>query len=68
MYQINDRFITADRGDEDYEYAEMQLIVCKAIKIPPKTGANTSDDIMAECAYVDGVLDDTYNTCAVRID
>lgn len=43
MYQINDRFITADRGDEDYEYAEMQLIVCKAIKIPPKTGANTSD-------------------------
>lgn len=23
---------------------------------------------MAECAYVDGVLDDTYNTCAVRID
>lgn len=70
IFQMNDRFMEELKGgDEMYEYAEMQLIVTKVIKVPPNTGANQSDKISSgECAYIDGVCDDLYNTCSLKID
>lgn len=69
IFQMNDRFMEELKGgDEEYEYAEMQLIVTKVIKVPPKTGQNQSDDVTGECAYIDGLCDDLYNTAAVKID
>lgn len=40
LFQMNDRFMEANEVNilDDYEYAEMQLIVTKAIKLPPHTG------------------------------
>jgi len=39
LYQMNDRFMgEGDGGHEFYEYAQMQLIICKVIKVPPKNG------------------------------
>jgi len=69
MYQLNDRFMNDYvLGDEDYQFAEMQLIVTKVIKIPPKTGANNTTSITGECAYIDGVTNDVYNSCSLKID
>ena len=43
---MNDRFMDDTMGGkEDYQYAEMQLIVTKVVKVPPKTGSNNTDDI-----------------------
>ena len=62
LFQLNDRFMSdLGVGDENYEYAEMQLICTKIIKVPPKTGKNTSNEIVVECAYIDGMIDNTYN-------
>ena len=55
-------------GEEDYEYAEMQLICTKVVKIPPKTGENGSDEITGECAFIDGVTSDLYNSANLKID
>ena len=55
-------------GSEDYEYAEMHLILTKVVKIPPKTGENKSTGITGECAYIDGVVSDVYNSVHLRID
>ena len=70
VYQMNDRFMDdLHGGDENYEYANMQLIVTKVIKVPPKTGRNTSEHtVTGECAYVDGICDDLYNTASLKID
>ena len=55
-------------GQEDYEYAEMQMIVTKVIKIPPNTGKNDSETMTGECAFVDGLIFDLYNACHLKID
>lgn len=62
-----------DENDEEgieaaYEYPEMQMILTKVIKMPPKTGANSSDDITGECAYIDGVTSDLYNCMHLKIN
>ena len=64
---MNDKFMD-DGGSEDYEYAEMQLILTKVIKIPPKTGENHSTGITGECAYIDGQISDLYNSLHMKID
>ena len=39
LFQLNDRFMgDGGQGDDDYEYPEMQFILTKVIKVPPKTG------------------------------
>ena len=40
----------------------------KVIKVPPKTGQNQTDEITGECAYIDGISDDLYNTASLKID
>ena len=66
---MNDRFmIDSGEMDEEYEYAEMTLIVTKVIKIPPETGKNSTELVTGECAYIDGVVSDLYNTCHVKIN
>lgn len=57
-----------DQISEDYKYAEMQLICTKVIKIPPKRENNTEEIVTGECAYVDGLYSDLYNTCHLRIN
>lgn len=68
LFQQNDRFMGDGAGEEDYEYAEMQLIVTKVIKIPPKEGKNNVPEITGECAYIDGLISDLYNCCHLKID
>ena len=46
----------------------MQLIVTKAVKMPPNTGKNRTFKTIGECAYIDGKITDLYNTCHVKID
>lgn len=47
----------------------MQLIVTKVIKVPPKTGENQDNKIVTgECAFIDGITDDTYNSVKLKID
>jgi hypothetical protein len=46
----------------------MQFILTKVIKIPPKTGQNSSDRITGECAYIDGVTSDLYNTVSLKVN
>ena len=53
---------------DEYEYPEMTLILCKLIKIPPKTGKNSSDKILSECAYIDGKTSDLYNSLHLRVN
>jgi hypothetical protein len=69
LFQLNDRFMEVNELNmvDDYEYAEMTLIVTKVIKMPPKTGKNRSSRTLGECAYVDGVIADLYNTCHVKL-
>lgn len=58
-----------DNADDNYEYAKMQLIVTKVIKVPPKTGENQDNKIVTgECAFIDGITDDTYNSVKLKID
>lgn len=54
--------------DDEYEYPEMTLIVAKVVKIPPKTGKNSSEKITGEVAYIDGISSDLYNSVNLRID
>lgn len=54
-------------GGEEYENAEMQLVVCKVVKIPPNTGRNNTDRPVGECAYVDGCQSDLYNSVHLNI-
>ena len=68
LYQLNDRFIDDQGGNEFYEYAEMQLIVTKVIKMPPHSGKNMSSEMIGECAFVDGVTQDMYNSCHLKIN
>ena len=66
---MNDRFMDETfGGSDDYKYAEMQLIVTKVVKVPPKTGENNSDEVTGECAFIDGVTDDLYNCTSLKID
>jgi hypothetical protein len=53
-------------GDENHEYAELVLIVTKVIKVPPKRGK--VGQIESECAYIDGLMSNLYNTATVKID
>ncbi len=47
----------------------MQLIVTKVIKVPPKTGENQENKIVTgECAFIDGITDDLYNSVKLKID
>ena len=55
-----------DGGEDDFEYAEITLIVAKVIKVPPKRGR--IGQIESECAYIDGVTSDLYNTATVKIN
>jgi len=57
-----------DVGLDDYEFAEMQLIITKVVKIPPKTGNNNTEEVTGECAFVDGLVSDLYNSANLRID
>ena len=69
LFQQNDRFMgDGGQGENDYEYPEMMFILTKVIKIPPKTGQNTSDRVTGECAYIDGVQTDLYNTMSLKVD
>merc|ERR1712146_159780 len=53
IFQMNDRFMEELKGgDEEYEYANMQLIVTKCIKMPPKTGQNRIDKMTAGKYFV----------------
>jgi len=70
LFQLNDRFmddVDLKEGDE-YQYAESCIIVTKVLKIPPKTGKNSSAAISGECAYIDGVTSDLYNSVHLKID
>lgn len=53
---------------DEYEYPEMEIILCKLIKMPPKTGKNTSDKVLSECAYIDGKKSDLYNNLHLRVN
>ena len=55
-----------DGGHEFYEYAQMQLIICKVIKVPPKDGK--LENVQGECAYINGNLGDLYNSINVKIE
>ena len=44
------------------------MILTKVIKVPPKTGENTSDEITGECAYIDGISSDLYNCMHLKIN
>lgn len=70
LFQQNDRFMEDVKlvPSIEYEYPEMTFIVAKVIKVPPKTGKNTSEHITGECAYIDGVTSDLYNCVNLRID
>ena len=68
LYQLNDRFIDDTAGAEVYEYAEMQLIITKVIKMPPNTGKNLSNQMIGECAFVDGITQDMYNAVHIKIN
>ena len=67
LYQMNDRFMgDGDGGNDDYEYAELSLIITKVIKVPPKRGK--VGQIESECAYIDGITSDLYNNVTQKID
>ena len=36
--------------------------------MPPKTGKNRTNKAMGECAYIDGVTSDLYNSCHIKIN
>ena len=58
-----------DEGvDASYDYPEMQMILTKVIKMPPKTGENHSSDITGECAYIDGISSELYNCMHLKIN
>ena len=66
---MNDRFMDENPGGiEDYEYAMMHLIVTKVIKVPPNEGGNTTNSVVEEAGYIDGVTDDLYNSVSVKLD
>ena len=67
---MNDRFREIETPEEmnNYEYAEMILIVTKVIPLDPGSAKNKSVFPRGECAYVDGVVQDLYNTCHVKIE
>ena len=67
LFQMNDRFNDFYSGNDDFQYAEMQLIVTKVINIPIEDKNNTTGKPIAECAFVDGAHTDIYNTCHVKI-
>ena len=50
------------------EFAEMQLIITKVVKIPPKTGNNNTEEVTGECAFIDGLVSDLYNSANLKID
>jgi len=67
VFQMNDRFMgEGHAGIDNFEYAELSLIVSKVIKVPPKRGRVGNID--SEVAYVDGITSDLYNTATVKID
>ena len=70
---MNDRFMDENDQDDEgvdasYDYPEMQMILTKVIKMPPKTGENHSSDITGECAYIDGISSDLYNCMHLKIN
>ena len=68
LHQMNDRFMgEGDGGTEDYEYAEMQMILTKVVKVPPK-GVKKDTGVTGECAFVEGGTGDLYNDLIVKID
>ena len=68
LYQLNDRFINDGNTPEDYEYADMQLIVTKVLKQPARTGKNKSNFNKGECAFIDGTHCNLYNTIHTKIN
>ena len=60
-----DDYIT--HHEEEYEYAEAQLIVTKAIRTPVKSGEKETK-LTGECAFIDGVTSDLYNSVSLKID
>ena len=67
LYQMNDRFMgDGDYGLNDYEFAELTLIITKVIKVPPKRGK--PGEVHSECAYIDGITSDLYNNVTQKID
>ena len=52
--------------DENYDYAELSLILSKVVKVPvkhSKSGATKN-----ECAYVDGITGDLYNSVTLKVE
>jgi hypothetical protein len=67
LFQMNDRFGELYSGQDNYEYAEMQLIATKVIKIPADSELNRTGKPIGECAFIDGVQSDIYNTVHLKI-
>lgn len=66
VHQMNDRF-KGDGDAADDQYAEMQCIVTKVVKVPPK-GMARKDAVTGECAYIEGSTGDLYSDLNVKID
>ena len=64
---MNERFMSDGHVEnENYDYAELTLILTKVIKVPvkhSKVGA-----VKTECAYVDGVTGDLYNNINLKVE
>lgn len=65
---MNDKFMDEQSGSEEYQYAEMTMIVTKVLRVPPNKEGNDEEIITGECAYIDGVISDLYNTCHIKIN
>ena len=52
---------------DSYQYAEMQFIVTKSLRVPVKSG-ELETEATGECAYIDGVIGDLYNSVHLKID
>ena len=66
---MNDRFMDdySTHSLDDYQYAEMQFIVTKVLRVPVKSGEKETK-ATGECAFIDGVTSDLYNSVSLKID
>ena len=46
----------------------MTFIVTKVLRVPQNKKSNDEEKITGECAYIDGVITDVYNTCHIKIN
>lgn len=56
-------------AEDDYKYAEMQFIVTKKLQKPALADdEDQTPTTTGECAFIDGVTSDLYNSCTIKID